>query len=54
MTTMIRTPQNYILTDIHNAAAIDHGFSQGLVLHNLLLKQTKLEKVQQIDAGLDG
>lgn len=54
MTTMMCKLKNHILTDIYNTAAIDHGFNQGLVLHDLLLKQNALEKVQQIDAGLDG
>lgn len=54
MTTMITRLQNHMLTNINNAAAIDFGYSQGLVSHELILKQGESQNVQPVDVGLDG
>lgn len=51
MTTMMRRPQNHILTNINNAAAVDCGLSQGLVSHDLLQKHYESERVPHIDAS---
>jgi len=39
VTSIKRRPQNYIVTNINNAAAIDCGNEQSLVLHGLFLKR---------------
>lgn len=53
MTTMNRRPQNHMLTNIYTAAPINYGFSLGLVLHDQLLKQYDLEKVQLMQVSMD-
>lgn len=53
MTTMKRRLQTGTLTDIYTAAAIDYGFSQGLVLHDHFLKQNQLEKRQLMQVSMD-
>ena len=53
MTSIMRRPQNYIVTNINSAAAIDCGNEQSLVLHGLFLKRNKSEK-EPVGASLIG